>query len=64
MTTHVIKPKYSGPLSKKFWAAVNRVPRQEGGEGLYDLGCVMQEIEARVLRTLNRKLSRTPNDKA
>lgn len=51
-----IKPKYSGPLSKKFWAAVNRVPRQEGGESLYDLGCVMQEIEIRILRTLNRKL--------
>jgi len=50
-----IKPKYSGPLSNKFWEAVNSLPRSEN-DALFILGCALQDLEARVLGALNRKL--------
>jgi len=45
---------YSGNKSKRFWDAVNKLPRNEGGETAYMLGVVLQEVEARVLGFLEK----------
>ena len=47
----MIKPKYSGYLSKKFWAKVNELegPRCDAA---YAMGVILQEVELHVLRYL------------
>jgi len=42
-------PHYAGHLSRRFWDAVNGTEDMV----LYHLGCVLQEVELRVLRELN-----------
>lgn len=41
--------KYSGDGSVRFWKRVNALPRSQGGETAYMLGCALQDLEARVL---------------
>lgn len=43
---------YSGDASKKFWARIDRVMTKTGIDVAYDLGLLLQETEARVLRAL------------
>lgn len=45
------KPHYSGPKSKAFWKAINRLPKHKR-EQAYSLGVVLQETEAAVLRLI------------
>ena len=42
---------YSGDASEKFWARVNALEGEEHAV-LYSLGCVLQDLEERVLRQL------------
>ena len=46
------KRHYSGNDSKWFWDRVNRLPRNEGGSECYSLGCALQDLEGRVMNTL------------
>jgi hypothetical protein len=54
----VLKPKYSGPLSVKFWKAIND---RSGGvsheewDAKYALGCKLQNLEWEVLKIVNKK---------
>ena len=43
--------RYSGLLSRKFWARVNRLPADEQ-QATYVMGCMLQDLEERVLRYL------------
>ncbi len=45
-------PKYSGPLSRKFWDRINSVKPQKLWEALYVAGCALQDHEGRVLEML------------
>lgn len=47
-----IRAAYSGPGSKKFWAAVKALPDEEH-EALYASGVLLQEMEERVLAWLS-----------
>ncbi len=46
-----MKPHYSGQLSRKFWDRVNATNPQRG-TALFQLGYVLQEVEARMLKAL------------
>ena len=46
-----MKPKYSGPKSRKFWKRINELPTRKRDEA-YSLGVVLQETEGTVLRLL------------
>ena len=48
-----LPPSYSGDKSLEFWKRVGKIPRTQGGEGLYLLGCALQELESRVLGWLD-----------
>ena len=54
-----LKRRYSGQLSVPFWDLVNSLPRSEGHSEAYSLGCALQDLEGRVLNTLNNLLIRT-----
>ena len=55
------KRHYSGDDSKWFWDRVNKLPRNEGGETAYMLGCALQDHEQRVMRYLEQaELSQRP----
>jgi hypothetical protein len=45
------RPHYSGPASKKFWAHIKNLPDSRHDE-MYALGCILQDIEYRVLAGL------------
>ena len=47
--------RYSGKgvYSWEFWRRVNALPRNEGGETAYVLGCALQDLEERVLKYLD-----------
>lgn len=47
-----LKPRYSGPKSRKFWNRINALPSRQRDEA-YSLGVVLQETESTVLRLLN-----------
>ena len=40
---------YSSESSEWFWDRVNKLPRQQGGETAYLLGCALQDLEQRVM---------------
>ncbi len=46
-----MKPHYSGQLSRKFWDRVNATNPQRGS-ALLQLGYVLQEVEARMLKAV------------
>lgn len=46
-----LEHQYSGPKSDAFWKVVNSLPREHLRE-LYSLGCALQDLEGRVLSTL------------
>ena len=46
-----MKPRYSGPLSNKFWAEVGNLVEPDRSI-VYALGVVLQDIEGHVLRYL------------
>jgi hypothetical protein len=45
------KPRYSGPLSKPFWDRVHAT----GDMGIYQMGCILQDVEERVLYALSEE---------
>jgi hypothetical protein len=42
--------RYSGTLSREFWGDLNEL--EDGTLMLYQLGCILQEVEARVLTAM------------
>lgn len=50
-----MRAKYSGEDSIKFWKRVNALPRNQGGETAYVLGCVLQDLEERVIRYIEQR---------
>lgn len=63
--THNTGRHYNGYGSAGFWTRVNAIPRNEGGETAYILGCVLQNLELRVMTYLEnceskRLLEREP----
>ncbi len=44
--------KYSGPASEKFWRRVNRIKDKQRRTMCYQLGCALQDVEYRVLQTI------------
>lgn len=54
-----LEPMYSGDASKPFWDRVNALKRDDdaGHERwahVYELGCILQEMEGRVFRALDQ----------
>ncbi len=45
--------RYSGNLSTRFWKRVNALPSSDN-HAVYQLGCALQDLEARVLNALDR----------
>ena len=43
---------YSGDKSAKFWKRVRAIPWGQGGEAIYIAGCLLQDVEGRVLQAL------------
>ena len=43
---------YSGYGSAGFWTRIHALPRNEGGETAYVLGCALQDLELRVMTYL------------
>ena len=54
----VVKRIYSGNGSRRFWARIRKVPTQYGGDKLYAMGCILQDVESRVLRELEESESK------
>lgn len=52
----MMKPRYSGALSKPFWKAMHRLCKTNKirWAGCYELGCALQDLEGRVLASLAR----------
>ena len=46
-----LEPRYSGRYSEEFWAQVNALPEPQR-ECIYLLGCILQDLEGRVLKKL------------
>jgi hypothetical protein len=46
-----MKPRYSGPKSRKFWKRINQLRGRKNDEA-YSLGVVLQGTEKTVLRLL------------
>lgn len=44
--------RYSGPSSEKFWRRVNRIKDPQRRAMCYQLGCALQDVEYRVLQTV------------
>jgi len=51
-------PRYSGPLSAPFWNRVKHLQDDSDWAMVYALGCALQELEARVLRSLEESEKR------
>lgn len=49
-----VGPRYSGDASKPFWDLVHELDGDEH-EAAYVMGCMLQDLESRVLRYLNEK---------
>ena len=47
-----LKPKYSGPLSRKFWDRVKAIKPEKLHMAIYTAGCALQDHEGRVLQML------------
>lgn len=47
-----LEPLYSGKQSTKFWERVNKIRGREGN-AVYVAGCLLQDVESRVLQILN-----------
>lgn len=45
---------YSGGSSHRFWDRVKAIPRNQGGETAYALGCALQDLEGRVMAYLEQ----------
>lgn len=57
------KARYSGSKSLKFWERVNAIDDEANGEALFALGCVLQDIENRVLTYLrNSEIAQESRD--
>jgi hypothetical protein len=52
-----LKPHYSGTQSKRFWNLVNSVEEDAAWAACYQLGCILQEVEIRVLKIINSRKS-------
>jgi hypothetical protein len=52
------KRTYSGKWSAKFWKRINAIPTSEGGMQLYIMGCILQDVEDRVLREIEQQESK------
>ena len=50
-------PRYSGDASKDFWEAVSGL-KGEKAMAAYLMGCMLQDLESRVLRYVNDKRGR------
>lgn len=50
--------RHSGPLARQFWAQVNQLPADEQ-PAVYAMGCMLQDLEERVLRYLRDAERRT-----
>ena len=50
--TGKLKPKYSGPLSIKFWEQVKTIKPKKLHTAIYMAGCALQDHEDRVLNML------------
>ena len=48
----LLKPHYSGKLSKKFWKKINSIKGKKG-DIYYTAGVLLQDIEGAVLRGIN-----------
>ena len=60
-----LKPHYGGDLSTEYWTAVKEIYAFDENEWahLYELGCILQEIEGRVIRNVNEALARKADGK-
>lgn len=47
-----VRYHYSGKSSSTFWDIVNSLPKNADRQEMYALGCVLQNVEEDVLRTL------------
>ena len=47
-----MKPKYSGPNSRKFWDHVNAIKPEKLHSLIYIAGCALQDHELRVLQMI------------
>ena len=47
-----VRYRYSGKSSSTFWDIVNSLPKDADRQEMYALGCVLQNVEEDVLRTL------------
>lgn len=47
-----MKCRYSGNSSKKLWNRIRRCDNKDGS--LYELGCILQSVEYRFLKTLEK----------
>ena len=47
-----MKPKYSGPNSRKFWDRVNAIKPEKLHSLIYIAGCALQDHELRVLQMI------------
>lgn len=43
---------YSGETSDWFWQRVRKLPFKQGGDVVYALGCALQDLEGRVMASL------------
>ena len=56
-----IPTKYSGKDSVKFWKLVNSLEDDKNNEELYELGCILQNLEGYVLDKLEQALKQKQN---
>ena len=47
-----MKPKYSGPASRKFWDHINAIKPEKLHSLIYIAGCALQDHELRVLQMI------------
>ncbi len=51
----LLQSRYSGQPSRRFWKRVNSL-KGKNHEAAYDMGCMLQDLEGRVLRFINEIL--------
>ena len=47
--------RYSGDESQEFWRIVNTEMKGKEQDAAYQMGCMLQDLESRVVRYINEK---------